>query len=73
MCMELFHRLTVVLLASTEQQSLKETVRLLLKCCEADDLAEIIIFLISADCPSAEAAAEIMKTELFQCPGFSLP
>lgn len=68
MCMELFHRLTVVLLASTEQQSLKETVRLLLKYCEADDLAEIIIFLISADCPSAEAAAEIMRDSSIPVP-----
>ncbi len=68
MCMELFHHLTVVLLASTEQQSLKETVRQLLECCAAEDLAEIIIFLISADCPSAEAAAEIMRDSSIPVP-----
>ena len=68
MCMELFHRLTVVLLASTEQQSLKETVRQLLECCAAEDLAEIIIFLISADCPSAETAAEIINGEPLPVP-----
>ena len=59
--MDKFHSLTLVLLASTEQQSLKETIRLLLECCAVEDLAEIIIFLISSDCPSAETAAEIMN------------
>lgn len=61
--MEQFRALTLVLLASTEQQSLKETVRLLSSHCAAEDIAELIIFLISADCPSAETAAEIMNGE----------
>ena len=59
--MDKFQSLTLVLLASTEQQSLKETIRLLLKCCTSEDLAEIIIFLIAPDCPSAETAKEIMN------------
>lgn len=68
MYMEMFHSLTLALLASTEQQSLKETVRQLLACCAAENLAEIIIFLISADCPSAETAAEIMRDRSIPVP-----
>ena len=56
-----FCKLTLVVLASTEQQALKETIRLLSVYCAAEDIAEIIIFLISADCPSAKTATEILS------------
>ena len=60
--MDTFHKLTLVVLASTEQQSLKETVRILLDQCAVEDLSELIIFLISSDCPSAETADEILNS-----------
>lgn len=66
--MDRFHKLTLVLLASTEQQSLKETIRLLLSCCKSEDLAEIIIFLISPDCPSAETVTEIINGDPLPVP-----
>ena len=66
--MEKFRALTLVVLASTEQQSLKETLRLLADSCAAEDIAEIVIFLISADCPSAEAAAEILAGDPLPIP-----
>ena len=66
--MGVFRDLTLVILASTEQQSLKETVRLLSAHCAAEDIAELIIFLISADCPSAAAAAELLNGDPLPVP-----
>ena len=60
-CMDTFQKLTLVVLASTELESLRETISLLSECCDVEDLAEIIIFLISSDCPSAPVAADIMQ------------
>lgn len=63
-----FKNLTLVVLASTELDSLKQTIRLLLENCAAEDIAEVMIFLISADCPSAAVAAEIIETHQYPVP-----
>ncbi len=60
--MSLSNYLTLVVLASTERQTLKKTVNLLLKHCSHTDIAEIVFFLISADCPSAPVAKKIIQT-----------
>ena len=59
--MEAFKNLTIVVLASTELETLKQTVQILLEICASEDIAEIVIFLISDDCPSAAVAAEIIE------------
>ena len=56
-----FKDVTLVVLGSTEQQSLRETIRLLLENCDIKDIRDIVIFLISSDCPSAAVAEEIAK------------
>ena len=66
--MRSFELLTIVVLASTERQTLKTTIELLLKNCRTEDIKEIIIFLISSDCPSAEIAEIISKDSSFPIP-----
>ena len=55
------YQLTIAVLASTEQSTLKKTIQLLLSSCDTRDIAEIIVFLISSDCPSAAIAKEITE------------
>ncbi len=59
--MDKFERMMIVVLASTEQQSLKDTVDILLKKCNSNDISEIVILMLSDSCPSAETAREIEK------------
>ena len=54
-------RVTLVVLASTERESLKKTVQLLSEHCRSEDIYEMIIFLISSNCPSAEVAEAIAR------------
>ena len=63
--MNTFNRLTIVVLASTEQSALIETLQQLADCCEAEDIEEIIIFLLSSECPSAAVARSIQKQNPF--------
>ena len=68
-----FKNLTLVVLASTELDSLKQTIRLLLENCAAEDIAEVMIFLISADCPSAAVAAENDPSPRFKAAYILMP
>ena len=63
-----FDLLTIIVLASTERLTLRTTIDLLLKNCRSEDIKEIIIFLISSDCPSAETAEKICKDPSFPVP-----
>ena len=59
--MSKFEQLTLVVLASTEQKSLIKSVELLVENCNASDIKEIIIFMISSDCPSAAIVSQILE------------
>ncbi|MCH5197580.1 MAG: hypothetical protein J1E34_01630 [Oscillospiraceae bacterium] len=52
--MQDFNGLTVVILASNERELLRRTIRLVLDYVQTEDLAEIIVFLKSANCPAAD-------------------
>lgn len=45
-----FDKLTIVILASNEQKSLRETLNILSDIYDPEDIAEILVFLKSADC-----------------------
>lgn len=57
------NKYTIIILASTEKEALKKTVKLLLENCNNVDIAEIIIFLKSENCPSCEIAKELESDE----------
>ena len=59
--MEKFDRLEIVVLATTERETLKETVNTLLGKCDTNDISEIIILMVSDSCPSASVAKEIAE------------
>ena len=59
--MEKFDRLKIIVLATTEQSTLTQTVKTLLDKCPNDDLSEIVILMLSEDCPSAEYAEKIIE------------
>ena len=63
-----FQSVTLVVLASTEQQSLKTTIQTLLDLCDIKDLAEILVYFISADCPSVAAYNEFIDGRTFPIP-----
>ena len=66
--MERFDKLKIVVLATTEQNTLRETVSLLLEKCSADDISEIVILMLSDTCPSASVAKEISKKNTSSVP-----
>ena len=47
-----FEKLTIVVMASNEQDLLRETLKLLSRLCDPKDIEEIIVFLKSEDCPA---------------------
>ncbi|MBO4338317.1 MAG: glycosyltransferase [Clostridia bacterium] len=59
--MNTFDRLEIVVLATTEQNTLKETIKILLGSCDEKDISEIVILMVSDECPSASVAREIVK------------
>ncbi len=59
--MNTFDRLEIVVLATTEQNTLKETIKILLGSCDEKDISEIVILMVSDKCPSASVAREIVK------------
>jgi hypothetical protein len=58
--MQQFSGLTVVILSSNERVLLRETVGAVARLVQPGDLAEIIVFLKSADCPAAEEVRAIL-------------
>ena len=63
-----FEKITLIVLGSTERQSLRDTVRLLIDNCDIKDIRDIVIFLISSDCPSAPVAEEIANDSSIPVP-----
>lgn len=57
--MQGFDKLTVVIMASNEQASLRETIRVLAERCNPSDIREIVVFLKSSDCPAAAETQRI--------------
>ena len=51
----------IVVLATTEQNTLKDTINILLDECDVKDISEIVILMVSDECPSAEVAREIVE------------
>lgn len=47
-----FDKLTIIVMASNEQELLRETLKLLSDLCDPNDIEEIIVFLKSEDCPA---------------------
>ena len=66
--MSKFEKLTIVILASTERETFRETIRLIGENCDGADIAEMIIFLISENCPPAYIAQEIIKNNPYDFP-----
>ncbi len=66
--MKKFENLGIIVLATTEQITLKETIKALLNNCSENDISEILILLASADCPSACSANEIVKNNTSTIP-----
>ena len=60
--------LTIVILASNEQQSLAETIDGILKKVDSKDIYEIIVFLKAEDCPAASIADEIIRNHAYHVP-----
>lgn len=63
-----FFGLTVVIMASNEQESFRETLLGISANCLPADLAEIIVFLKSDDCLAAEEYHKIEKEKLISVP-----
>lgn len=63
-----FEGLTIVILASNEQESLRKTIRVIIEKCDPNDVKKIIVFLKSADCPAAEELQMLLKNESFSVP-----
>lgn len=61
----MFESLTVIIPASNETASLRKTAEAVFRSGAYDDIAKIIIFLKSEDCPSAETAKQL--AEEFNC------
>ena len=59
--MERFERMEIVVLATTEQNTLKDTIEILLTKCDKKDISEIVILMVSDSCPSASVAKEIVE------------
>lgn len=59
--MKVFDQLTVVILASNEQESLRNTVFSVIGDCNRNDLAEIIVFLKSETCQAAIEFSRIQR------------
>ncbi len=66
--MEKFDRLKIIVLATTEQSTLTQTVRTLLDKCPNEDISEIVILMLSQDCPSAPYAEKIIKDNTSDVP-----
>lgn len=66
--MEKFDRMAIVVLATTEQETLKQTVKILLEKCSDKDLSEIIILMVSDECPSASVAGDIIESNTSSVP-----
>ena len=63
-----FNGLTVVILASNERESLRQTIRSTIKKCNSKDLSEIIVFLKSEDCASAEELKTFLSEDSVSVP-----
>ena len=59
--MEKFERMEIVVLATTEQNTLRDTIQILLEECDNNDICEIVILMVSDTCPSASVAKEIVE------------
>ena len=57
----MFESLTIIIPASNETDTLKETVSGVLKSGAYDDISRIVLFLKSENCPSAEIANQLIK------------
>ena len=63
-----FDGLTVVILASNERESLRDTIQMLAAKCCPDDLKEIIVFLKSETCAAAETMRALIADNTIQIP-----
>ena len=63
-----FKDITLVILASTEQQSLRKTLLLLDSICDPKDVKEMLVFLISDTCPAMLELQKILAEETFTIP-----
>lgn len=46
------YKLTIIIFASNERESLRETLKIFAHICDPEDIAEVLVFLKSADCPA---------------------
>ena len=60
-----FEKLTIILPASNEQESLRDALRCFSKICDPQDIKEVIVFLKSKDCPSKKVLDKILSEESF--------
>ena len=63
-----FKDITLVVLASTEQQSLRKTLRILDSVCDPKDVKEMLVYLISDTCPAIFELKKILAEETFSIP-----
>ncbi len=61
--MDRFEKLTIIVVATNEQESLKKTIDILMSLCEPDLTEEIVILLISDTCPAAKEADSLLKKD----------
>lgn len=61
--MNTFEKLTVIVVATNERESLKMTIDILATLCEPNLIEEIIILLISDSCPAASVADSLLKKD----------
>lgn len=59
-----FESLTVFLMATNETDTLRNMVHGVLESCPDEDLAKIVVFLISEDCPSAETTRKMLDEKI---------
>ena len=66
--MQVFTGLTVVVLASNERESFRNTLNSIIENCQKSDLAEIIVFLKSSDCPAADEYQHLLNDSIIPIP-----